>query len=75
MKNTYCNRFRKAFVCEYAQKYMARDGATPTIFGPSPLNNAREPSVCTINRKHCIMLIDLAVDDMPQCEMASTWKK
>lgn len=27
---------------------MARDGATPTIFGPSPLNKAREPSVLTM---------------------------
>lgn len=48
----YCNVFRNAFDCEYAQKYIALDGATPTIFGPRPLNSAREPSVCTINLDH-----------------------
>lgn len=35
---------------------MARDGATPTIFGPSPLNRAREPSVLTIYLKCEAML-------------------
>lgn len=47
--NNYCNVFRNALDCEYAQKYIALDGATPTMFGPRPLNRAREPSVCTIN--------------------------
>lgn len=28
---------------------MALDGATPTMFGPKPLNSALEPSVSTIN--------------------------
>lgn len=51
---------------------MARDGATPTIFGPSPLNKALEPSVCTISRRHCIMLTRWAVDDIPHCDMART---
>lgn len=51
---------------------MARDGATPTIFGPSPLNKAREPSVCTINRRHWMMLTRLADEDIPHCDMAST---
>lgn len=45
---TYCNLLSDVFACEYAQKYIARDGATPTIFGPNPLNKAREPSVSTI---------------------------
>lgn len=35
-------------VCEYVQKYMAREGATPTRFGPRPLNNALGPSFCTM---------------------------
>lgn len=38
----------EAFVWEYAQKYIARDGATPTIFGPRPLNKAFDPSVFTM---------------------------
>lgn len=38
----------EAFVWEYAQKYIAREGATPTMFGPSPLNNALDPSVFTM---------------------------
>lgn len=72
---TYWILFKNAFVCEYAQKYIARDGATPTIFGPRPLNSAREPSVCTISLRHCIMLIDFAVDDIPHCDIANTYKK
>lgn len=48
---TYCNAFKKFLVCEYAQKYMALCGATPTIFGPRPLNSARDPSVSTIYLK------------------------
>lgn len=51
---------------------MARDGATPTIFGPSPLNRARVPSVSTICRKHCIILSDVALDDILHDEIART---
>lgn len=50
---------------------MAREGATPTRFGPRPLNRARAPSFWTICRRHCMMLMVLGVvDEMPQCEMA-----
>lgn len=46
---------------------MARDGATPTIFGPSPLNNARAPSVLTIYLRfdlfrHSIVLACLKIN-------------
>lgn len=51
---------------------MARDGATPTIFGPSPLKRARGPSVSTMCRKHCIILIDGALDDILHDEIART---
>lgn len=51
---------------------MARDGATPTILGPSPLNRALVPSVSTMIRKHCIILIDVAFDDILHDEMART---
>lgn len=46
--STYPKLLRKFLVCEYVQKYMARDGATPTRFGPRPLNNALGPSFCTM---------------------------
>lgn len=45
---TYPNLFNVVLDCEYAQKYIARDGATPTKFGPSPLKSARGPSFCTM---------------------------
>lgn len=51
---------------------MARDGATPTIFGPSPLNRDRIPSVSTMCFRHCIILIDFAVDDRLHDEIAIT---
>lgn len=51
---------------------MARDGATPTIFGPNPLNRARTPSVSTMCLKHCIILIDLVADVILHDDIAST---
>lgn len=40
--------FSMALAWEYVQKYIALEGATPTMFGPRPLNNAFVPSVWTM---------------------------
>jgi hypothetical protein len=42
------------------------------MFGPRPLNKAREPSFCTMCLRHWRMLIDFGADEMPQCEIAYT---
>lgn len=53
---------------------MARLGATPTMFGNSPLKRARGPSFCTIYFRHCIMPIDFGADEIPHDEIAYTCK-
>lgn len=69
------NELKKPLLFEYVQKYIARDGATPTRLGPRPLKSARRPSYLIMYLRHSIKpgltCPVLGGGDAPQCERAT----
>lgn len=56
--------FKVFFTFAYIEKQMARDGATPTRFGPRPLNSDLAPSVLTMCFKQANIPAGLLSDEI-----------